>query len=231
MLIFTSEMDKVIPIRAGVGNCYLIIHATGYYLVDTGSPGYGEKIIKSITSRGLNIKELQFIFLTHTHYDHAGNARFLKEVSGAPLIVHNSEAGFLKNGWHEVPYGTNPVFKMISMLGRKFSPSHARFEAAEPDILFNNQFSTIELGAPATIVHTPGHTLGSSTLIFGKQAFVGDSMVNMAGRIWPPFANNETELLKSWKLLAAMDVDFFYPAHGKRLKKTLFLEALSKKTG
>jgi len=214
---------------AGVGHCYLVIHEGGYFLVDTGSPGYGNKVLTNITSRGLQIKNLQFIFLTHTHYDHAGNAQMMKKASGAPIIVHRSEASFLAAGWHGVPKGTNPLFQLISWLGRHFSPSHARFDAVEADILFDEKISTTEWGAKGIIVHTPGHTVGSSSMLIDGQLLGGDTIFNLAGKIWPPFANDEPTLLQTWQKLNLLSVDNFYPAHGKRFGKAVFERALKKR--
>lgn len=220
---------KIIPIKAGVGHCYLVIHQEGYFLVDTGSPGLSDKIIKNITSRGLNICDLQFIFLTHTHYDHAGNAFALKHASNAPIIVHESEAHLLSNGWHDIPKGTNTWFKIISFFGRKFSPSRAQFDSVEADIVFTSEYSTQLLGAETTILHTPGHTMGSSSLLINRQLFTGDSLFNIAGKHWPPFANDQKELLKTWHRFEKMDLEYLYPAHGKRLKKQEFDKSLSKR--
>ena len=64
--------------------------------------------------------------------------------------------------------------------------------------------------------------MGSSCLIIDQYAFVGDTMFNVFGHIYPPFANNTKALLESWKLLVAENVDYYYPAHGKRLKKNEF---------
>ena len=222
-------MSKVVPIRAGVGHCYLIIHQKGFFLVDTGSPGYANKITKVIRSRGLPIDDLQFIFLTHTHYDHAGNAAALKKVSGAPIIVHESEASMLRAGWHKIPEGTNPLFRIISTLGRKFSPSHTHFDGVEPDIVFSASLSTYEFGVEATLLHTPGHTHGSASLLFDCCLFGGDCIFNLAGKIWPPFANDEKILLSSWQVIDELEITWLYPAHGKRFRKSVLTEVLRRK--
>ena len=222
-------MTKIISIKAGVGQCYLVVHDEGFFLVDTGSPGYYKHIAKSIQSRGLDLVNLQFIFLTHTHYDHAGNAKQLKTASGAPVIVHETESDMLKQGKHGVPLGTNPLFKIISFLGRHFSSKHEEFEAVSPDIVFKKEFSTKDLGAEALIVHTPGHTLGSSSLIFEGNLFAGDSLFNIAGMVWPPFANDEARLLETWKYFDTLPITTCYPAHGKRMSKEVFTRALKKR--
>ncbi|MCB2207813.1 MAG: MBL fold metallo-hydrolase [Bacteroidetes bacterium] len=216
---------KIIAIRAGVGHVYLVIAEKEFFLVDTGTKGNENKIVKAITSRGLNIEALKFIFLTHTHYDHAGCAAFLKEKSGAKIIIHESEADKLKAGFHRVPDGTNPLFKVISFMGKRVSKLYNVFQPVEPDIVFGNVLDLNMLGVNGRIIHTPGHTSGSSSLIFENNAFVGDSLFNIMHKIYPPFANDEAALLESWKKLLKQNAELYYPAHGKRLKKEVLLKA------
>lgn len=224
---------KIIPILAGVGHVYLVITEAGFFLVDTGTKGFENKILKAITSRGLHIELLQFIFLTHTHYDHAGCAAFLKDKTGTKIIVQASEADKLKAGFHRVPDGTNPLFKVISFMGKRVSKLYNVFQPVEPDIVFDNDLDLSMFGINGKIIHTPGHTSGSSTLIIENNAFVGDCLFNIMHKTYPPFANDEDELLKSWKKLLEQNAKVYYPAHGKRLKKEILLkeyqERISKK--
>ena len=134
-------MTKVFPISAGVGNCFLVIQNNKFFLVDTGNAGYEEKIAKAITSRGLKLKDLQFIFLTHTHYDHAGSAYALKERIGGKIIVHKSEANYLIDGFHPIPNGTSTFYKFIIALGRINEKSRSSFKAVTPDITFSNSLN------------------------------------------------------------------------------------------
>lgn len=220
---------KVIPIQAGVGQVFLVISGAAFFLVDAGTKGYERKIIKAITSRGLEIGNLRFIFLTHTHYDHAGCAAVLKEKSGAKIIVHESEAKKLRVGYHRVPDGTNSLFKVISFMGKHVAKFYNLFKPVEPDIVFNNELDLKTLGISGAIIHTSGHTSGSSSLIIENSAFVGDSIFNIMNKIYPPFANNEDELLKSWKKLLNQNVDWYYPAHGKRLRKEEIVNEFQKR--
>jgi|AntAceMinimDraft_8_1070364.scaffolds.fasta_scaffold00580_3 glyoxylase-like metal-dependent hydrolase (beta-lactamase superfamily II) len=210
-------MIKILPIQAGVGNCFLVIQNNKFFLVDTGNTGYEEKIIAAITSRGLNPQDLEFIFLTHTHYDHAGSAFALKEKTGAKIIVHESEAQYLIDGFHPIPNGTSPFFKFIIAMGRINEKSRSAFKAVVPDITFNNILDLKQFDFEGTIIHTPGHTLGSSSLIIDHVAFVGDTMFNIMGKIYPPFANDQDQLIHSWGKLIEFDKKFYYPAHGKRI--------------
>ena len=220
---------KVIPIRAGMGHVFLVITEYGFFLIDTGTKGYENKILKAITSRGMKLKNLLFIFLTHTHYDHAGCAAVLKEKTGAKIIVHNAEADKLINGFHRVPDGTNPFFRVISYMGKRVSKVYNKFQPVTPDITFDNELELAHFGMNGKIIHTPGHTSGSASLIIENTAFVGDCLFNILHSIYPPFANDEEVLLQSWKRLLDQDLAWYYPAHGKRLNREEVLKEYQKK--
>ncbi len=216
---------KIVPIRAGVGNCYLIIKNMESFLIDTGVEGYEKKIISAIASRGLKLSSLKFIFLTHTHYDHAGNAKVLKKVTGASIIVHQSEAHNLSKGYHQIPNGTTTFFRIISTLGKVFLKSRTRFNAVIPDITFNDTINLDKFGFEGKIVHTPGHTVGSSSLIISDYVFAGDSLFNIMGKVFPPFANDPKGLKQTWKKLLDYRAKYYYPAHGRRLTYEKLQEA------
>ena len=219
---------KIIPVQAGVGAAYLVVAEDRFFLVDTGSPGKEKKILKAITSRGLKPESLSFIFLTHTHYDHAGSAAFLKEATGAKIIVQASEADKLATGYSGTPDGTNPLFKGISYLGKRFKSPLNMYEPVNPDVVFEEKLDLKEYGINGYIIHTPGHTSGSSSLILRTKAIVGDTMFHWGKFIYPPFANDEATLIKSWEKLLDMEVDTFYPAHGKPLRKDVVLKVYEK---
>lgn len=210
---------KVIPIRAGAAHVFLVIQDDMFFLVDAGGKAFASKVAKAITSRGFRLSDLQFIFLTHTHYDHAGGAAALKRMSGCKIILNNKEADFLIKGDHYVPAGTNLPARFISFLGRMLGKSYSGFPAAELDVLFDESMSLASFGFDAKIILTPGHTTGSSCLIIDKTAFVGDTLFNIAGKKYPPFANDTNLLALSWAKLLKEEVDWFYPAHGKRLNR------------
>ena len=78
--------------RIGFTNVYLLVEKGKALLVDTGGRGKMKKLQKAINSVGLSNNDLKYIFLSHTHYDHAGSTANLKDLTGAEVIVHKSEA-------------------------------------------------------------------------------------------------------------------------------------------
>ncbi|HEY9114740.1 MAG TPA: MBL fold metallo-hydrolase, partial [Bacteroidales bacterium] len=137
---------EITPIRAGAAHVFLVLQEENFFLVDAGGRGYANKVAKAITSCGLQLTNLKFIFLTHTHYDHAGCAAKLKKMSGTKIIVHESEAYFLRNGDQYVPAGTDILAKFISGLGRLLGKAYSGYPQVEPDITFSDSLSLESFG-------------------------------------------------------------------------------------
>ena len=63
-------------------NAHLIIGEAGCIVVDTGVPGSEHKIERVLAQRGLGLRDIKLIVVTHAHGDHAGSAARLRELSG-----------------------------------------------------------------------------------------------------------------------------------------------------
>jgi hydroxyacylglutathione hydrolase len=72
------------------------------------------------------------------------------------------------------------------------------------------------MGFNATILHTPGHTPGSMSLIVdGEIALVGDCMFGVfKGSAFPPFALDTRQMIESWGKLLDTGCRLFLPSHG-----------------
>jgi hydroxyacylglutathione hydrolase len=69
-----------------------------------------------------------------------------------------------------------------------------------------------------------------SLVIENKVIFVGDTLFNVIpGTVFPPFANNVPDLLKSWEKLIATGCRTFYPGHGKSVTFQKLKESYEKK--
>lgn len=225
-------LPELVKYKARFTNVYLLIQNGSALLVDTSSRGQSTNILNAITSNGLETGDLKYIFLTHTHYDHAGSVAELKAATGAKIIVHASEASFLEDGFTPIPKGTSPLFRIISKMG-KMRPTIERkvgwYPPLKADIIFDEVLNLKDLGFDAKIIHTPGHTNGSSSLIVGNNAAVGDSVFNFRGNFYPGFADDELLLMKTWAKMLEWNVAWFYPAHGKRFNMDQFSREAIKK--
>jgi glyoxylase-like metal-dependent hydrolase (beta-lactamase superfamily II) len=63
----------------------------------------------------LNIedKEITFLALTHTHYDHCQSAKKIKNKYHCKIIVSNSAVSSIKDGYTTLPSGTLLFSKLI----------------------------------------------------------------------------------------------------------------------
>ena len=82
------------PIPLGHANAFLI-RGSLPILVDTGLPGNAPKILCRPAGRGVQALDLALIIITHVHTDHFGSAAALAGATGAPVLVHSSEADAL----------------------------------------------------------------------------------------------------------------------------------------
>ncbi|OYT33410.1 MBL fold metallo-hydrolase [Archaeoglobales archaeon ex4484_92] len=173
-------------------NCYLLLDKRKA-LIDVG--GDPEFIIKSI-KKYIDLKDLDFVFLTHSHFDHAAAAFILEEI--AEIVIHEEEYKFVKN------YN----FKSI-IFGIKYKPF-------KPSILVKGG-ETFELGdIELHIIHTPGHSPGSICLYEPKKKwlFSGDTVFAYGsfGRV-DLLGGDATKLIKSLETISNLDVENLYPGH------------------
>lgn len=167
----------LVRIKGAISNCYLLLGERPV-LVDTGAPGDLKRILAVLKAHRLEPKQLALIVLTHAHSDHAGNAAELRWRSGRPVALHANDAELARSG-------ENGVLAVQTDLGRFVRPFvDEPFQAFEPDILFREPFSLEAYGVKGTVVPTPGHTLGSSSVVLANgEAIIGD--VLRGSMVWP----------------------------------------------
>ena len=69
---------KIHRINLGMVNCYLI-KGEKWIMIDTGVRGQMTRIKRLIQRKGISLKDIGLVIITHAHMDHAGNARKIKE--------------------------------------------------------------------------------------------------------------------------------------------------------
>ena len=173
-------------------NCYLLLDEKNA-IIDVGGD---IKFILDAISRYLNPKDLDYVILTHSHYDHAAAAGHFKGI--AKIAIHRDEYSLLK-----AQNFTSYLF------GVSFKPF-------EPDLMLEGG-ETIDLGnIELKVIHTPGHSPGSICLYepTRKWLFSGDTVFahGSFGRVDLP-GGSARELIKSLERLSKLDVENLYPGH------------------
>ncbi len=201
----------------------------GIHVIDPG-PDWGENwgiLVSALAARGKSVTDVASIVVTHLHPDHIGLAGRLREPSGAPVIMHGSDAAAL-----ETP--GDPVRMRVSELSNWGVPADRRPEltaltlgpATVAEFLVDRTVEGGELldvpGRSLRVIHTPGHTSGHICLREEEQKliFTGDHVlptVNPGIGLGGPTSENPIrDYLASLDTVAAFDDHEVLPGHGYR---------------
>ncbi len=226
----TKNGHRVIRILSGRSNVFLLTNGEKNILIDTSPQRLWNKLDKNLNC--LNIKHIDYLILTHSHFDHAGNAHKIREKYNALVIIHRDEAHYLKTSGFVIPKGTNLLANaIVYLLANKLTPK-PRYEPCQYDILIDTKYDLNDFGFNAYILHTPGHSPGSVSVIIDDEiAVVGDAMFGVfKWSVFPPFAQDTMQMIHSWGYLLETNCSIFLPSHGSSNSRVLVQKDYNRKT-
>lgn len=214
----TTSGCTVYQVTGGRSNSYLLLDEDVSVLIDTGLENSKRKLMKKL-DHILGERNLSYLILTHTHFDHVGNAAMIQEEYKTKIIVQKSEADNLESGNTPIPQGTNPITGLLVKIGRKIKQFN-EYPAVKPDYLVSEKH---HLTPHCYLIHTPGHSKGSMSLIVDDEvALVGDAMVGIFWwSVFPAFADDVPSMITSWNKLLKTGCNIFLPGHGTPNNKKL----------
>lgn len=183
--------------------------ATNFYLVvceETDEalvidPGFSAEETRNIRSLIRGRFSIRWIINTHGHVDHISGNGELKRLTGADIIIHRLDAPML----------IDPSMNLSYMMGRSVVSPKADRLVEDGDRL--------EVGAlKLRVIHTPGHTRGSISLLCEgeKVVFTGDTLfAGSIGRTDLP-GSSFRDMMRSLRerLICLPDETVVYPGHG-----------------
>lgn len=204
-----------------ISNAYLI-QCEQPILVDTGLPGDFQLLLRRLEKEGLTLHELAMIVHTHAHADHVGSTHAIKEKADIPTIIHTNDLQWIEKGAN-APAGAKGLTGLIGswFLARRFKPFST-------EIIFEGEMDLNPFGAPAKLIHTPGHTLGSASIVFENgEAIIGDLLSggHFGGYIQPskprfPYLyRDKKNILMNVQRLLDWGIQRFHVGHGGPLKR------------
>ncbi len=217
----TARGTTITRLLAGRSNVFLVARGGRRVLVDTSPAWRWRKLARRLRRRG--IASLDALVLTHSHFDHAGSAARLRKEFAAPVIVHRAEAAALAGGESVLPDGSNRFARFLVARLRRLAAGRARCDPCRADVLAGERLDLGEFGIGAYVLHTPGHTPGSQSVIVDDEiALVGDAMFGVfPGSVFPPFACDAERLVASWGRLLDTGCRLFLPSHGSANSRRL----------
>jgi glyoxylase-like metal-dependent hydrolase (beta-lactamase superfamily II) len=211
-----------------------IVKDQGTIMIDSGEPKKGKAFLKSLKEISIKPEEIKLIILTHGHWDHIGSAAEIKEITGAKVVMHKNEKLWLEESLKVMPPGITTWGSILDKLVTWFIIPFKHIRATEVDIVLKDEeFSLNDYGIKGKVIHTPGHSSGSvSILLDTGEAFVGDLAMNKFPlRLTPGlpiFAEDWPKLIESWQKLLDLGVKIVYPAHGDPFSSDIIENELSK---
>jgi glyoxylase-like metal-dependent hydrolase (beta-lactamase superfamily II) len=221
---------EIHPLLLGFTNCYLI-KQEGLILIDAGGTKASRKFLKETKRLSIRPEDISLILLTHGHWDHAGSLRELKELTGAAVAVNHREKEWVEQGIKKVP----PAFGPRRSYHRAIALTYTffiKFHGAPVDISMGDDgFSLESHGIRGKVLHTPGHSLGSMSLLLDTgDAFVGDLAMTGHPRRQVPgvpmYAEARDAVKDSWRLLLDNGAEWIHPSHGKPFQAEVLAKLL-----
>ena len=233
-----SFRRKIILVKGGWANCYLVREKNIQILIDIGSSA----VVKRILVRKLISPKLPILIIsTHFHIDHVGGiSHFLKEYPDSKVAFYEQVRKIL-SGEIKIDFFSLPELlwwtRNLPTFFKEASPVPTVIEQLRDDkesIPFPFLKKKIELGyrvhywlkegdisqAPGwRLIHSPGHTSDSICLYQAgeKTLFSGDTILGIKGSAEVnPFCADPVRIRKSFlNLRKSYPVRNLYPGHGK----------------
>jgi glyoxylase-like metal-dependent hydrolase (beta-lactamase superfamily II) len=219
-----TEILRLTPARC---NIFIVRRNSRSIMIDSGISFDRHRIEHALERKGI-IPEA--VVLTHTHFDHAGNAAWLASEYGAEIVVQAEEKDSLAEGDTPIPKGTYHFTRGLVSLGERIAPVF-KYEPCKADHVFTDTFDLNRFGINGYIIHTPGHSPGGATIIIDNSiAIAGDSIIGtIPGSPFPPFADDEDQLISSWKKIIETGCHTLLPGHGKPVSRETIINEYTKR--
>ena len=185
-------------LKYGNTNTYLIKGKEKYILFDTDWAGTFERFCQAIKSIGIQIQDIEYLFLSHFHPDHMGIAGQLAEL-GIKIVVVDIQKNFV--------HFSDEIF--VKEKNKSFIPID---DAKVIQISIDESRSFFEkLGIQGEIIETPGHSDDSVSI------WLDDGML-LVGDLNPLYElplHEGTQIADTWNKLLKMRPNKICYGHAK----------------
>ena len=167
--------------------------------MDTGCGRAQERLFKNIRDCAIDLEQIEYLLITHCHFDHTGGIRGIKERTLCKVVAHELEAPYLEQG--------DDMVTAAKWYGSSLEP-------VEVDMKLRGDEAEIDLGGrEIKAIHTPGHSPGSvvyTTESEGLKILFGQ---DVHGPLDPSLLSHREDYVKSLNLLLSLEADILCEGH------------------
>ena len=172
---------------------FIISTPVSLILIDAGVTGSEELIFSHLQRSGRRPEEISSLILTHSHPDHIGAARAIREATGCTIAAHGAARAWIEDTDRQNRERPVPGFSRL-----------VAGPVAVDRILEDGDILELGDGLTLEVIHTPGHSPGSLSLLLrpGMALFSGDA-IPVPGDL--PIYDDPRASLNSIERLMAID--------------------------
>lgn len=223
-------MENVILLNLGFTKIYLLRTDSGYIQFDAGYKNNVKKYLRLLDDYNILPEEIKLIIINHAHFDHTGALKEIQALTNAKVLVHENEKEFVAKG---ISAEGRPQTLLAKMMIPIIPKSWAQTDPVEPDIVVQDNYSLIDFGVKAKVIHTPGHTPGTISVITEEgDALIGCNVHGFPLRLrrgFPVISLDPEKIWESWQRIIDEGAKTLYISHGKPFKVDLLKKKLRKR--
>lgn len=178
---------------------YLIHFGECAAVVDAGCGYATGRIVRNIEACGVRPEQVDYLLLTHCHFDHTGGAKDLADALGCTIVAHERDAVYLEEGNNGVT------------AARWYGASIQPFQV---DIKIKGSQKDISLGGRIIqAIHVPGHSPGSLVYLTeseGQKVLFGQ---DIHGPLDPELLSDRKDYIASLKRIRDLGADILCEGH------------------
>ena len=175
-------------------NCYVLISEHHSAVVDPSVDA--DRILSFLEGKHAT---LDYILLTHGHFDHVTSLDTLRDLTGAPAYVHKDDNEMLQDGKknaHALFFGQD----------KKWREAEGLLDDGDEIALGDEKIK---------VISTPGHSKGSVCLLCQDKLITGDTLFDGGYGRYDLHGGDPQKLSESLSALRELDGKLtIYPGHG-----------------
>jgi len=178
---------------------YLVRFGAQAVLIDSGCGADHDLLVENISEVLPPEVAIEYLFLTHCHYDHTGGAAKVRDHYGCPIVTHELDAVYLENGDSKVTaadwYG-------------------ARMNPLKIDCKIKSRKETFQVGQGlVTAYHCPGHSPGSVVYVVELNSVRVLFGQDVHGPLDAAFLSDRDDYMRSLEFMIALEADILCEGH------------------